>query len=317
MSQVSLVGSPYWVDYLASRGIGSLAIARFPSFRSALAAPWRLFTSRNVLVLGHGVPNSSPLSIWFCLFVLIWALGPHRPHIFMYWIGSEVPRPASRWPEAIYRWFSLRRRVHLICGAPWFVDALAERGLSAHPVLFPYDISKARAHAEIWPDPTGMIASTYLTGSHWENSNGDWIVALCRAWPQIRWRIIGMARDDAMNGLDRLDNVELCGWAPEPQRVMSHCHVFLRLTRTDAYAGTVRDAQAMRRIVFFTKPVPDCVNVSATDFEAFAGQFQEVVDAFAEGDTDRIAAMRSHGSALPDFVDSAEMLAGYIRDRNA
>ena len=318
MSQTSVVGSPYWVDYLSTYCLEDHArVARFPSFRAAMSAPWRLFASKNIIVLGHGVPNSAPLLVWFSLFVIIWVFGPRRPHFFMYWIGSEVPRRGARWQEAIYHWFATRERVHLICGAPWFVEALAGRGLTAHPILFPYHISPARALADVWPDESHLVAGTYLTPSHWENSNGNWITALCREWPDVRWRIIGMTREEAWGGLDKLENVDLCGWVPNPQQTMSECHVFLRLSRSDAYAGTARDAQAMRRIVFFTKPVGDCIEVSATNPDDCFKQFGRIVGVFAGSDSRSIASLRSNGSRLPELADSTKELIGYIRDKNA
>lgn len=115
-----------------------------------------------------------------------------------------------------------------------------------------------------------------------------------------------------MGGLDRMENVELLGWDSEPQRIMSTCHVFLRLTRDDAYAGTVRDAQAMRRIVLFTKPVGDCLQVSDSDFNDCKAAFFEIVTAFHQQNTARISELRSDGNSVPTIDRCTRELSDYV-----
>lgn len=318
MSRVSIIGSPYWTDYIARSGLdAAFWVTPFPRFRSLLRAPWRLALSDDVIVLGHGVPDRMARFVWFFLFVLLWALGPRRPHLFLYWIGTEILRPAAPWQWRLYRWFAARRRVHVICGAPWFKDMLAERGLTAAPVLFPYDTAAAAALADTWPTDEKLIASTYLTPSHWENSRGDWIVALCEAWPDVRWKIIGLSPDTAPDALRRLENVELCGWVSDPQAVVSACHAFLRLTRHDAYAGTVRDAQVMQRIVIFTKPIGDCIQVSSGDPKEVKAVFSGIVADFALGDPERIAHLRSSGAKVPSLEEGTKALSKFMRKRHA
>ncbi len=312
MLRISIIGGSHWANCIAAHGLDrQFAATTFSCFREVLRAPWRLLSSETVLILGHGMPNSIKRLIWFMLFVLVWALG--RRHLFLYWIGSEVLRPAAPWQDALYLWFAKRRRVHLLCGAPWFVEHLAERGLEVNCIPFPYDTSQAQAYAESWPEETSLIASTYLTPSHWDNSNGDWIVELCRLRPEVQWHIIGMSRDNAMGGLDQLDNVELFGWDSEPQRRISNCHMFLRLTRNDAYAGTVRDAQAMRRIVLFTKPMDDCIQVSESNFEPCRKIFLDIADAFFQGDAKQITALRSKGTRIPSIAQGAQRLSEFIK----
>ena len=314
MSRVEIIGTPFWAHYLSDNVLDqTFEISVTSSFRQLPGSIFRIFGSDHIILLGHGIPNTLKRCVWFFFFLAVWCLGPKRPKFVIYWIGSEVARESSRWQGAIYRWFINMPRVTSICGAPWFAETLRHKGISTDVVLFPYDVDKAKGFASIWLPEDHMIVSTYLTASHWENSNGDWISEICRKYPDVHWRIFGMSPDTALGGLETLANVELCGWVSNPQDIVSTTHLFIRMVNTDAYAGTVRDAQSMQRIVMYSKPVSDCIEIDSRNFSGFEEAFINIKTLFDQADAAAIQEIRSTGCHVPDLSISRDIFSDILR----
>lgn len=317
MLSTSVIGTKYWALYIVNNCLDQRfdAVAISNLVHTVVHFP-RLVRTKRVIVLGQGFPDTIARKLWFLLVLILWAISRKR-HIYFYWIGSEVYRKLQNtYFTRLYLKLAESPRVHHLCGANWFVQPLSSMRIDATCLLFPYDTLDAEVRAADWPAVKQLNVLTYLTPSHWENNNGQWIVDAAQKYPDTIWTVIGTSPDQAPETLRSLDNVKLTGWVDNPAENMAQAHLFVRLTQRDAYAGTVRDAQKMRRIVIYTKSVQDVILVDPTQQSTFDFEFSNVVDAFAAADFEKIEQLRSTGDYVPNRETLAKALCDFLVDSN-
>lgn len=318
MLSTSVIGTKFWALYIANNCLDQRfdATATSRLVHMVLHFP-RLVRTKRVIVLGQGFPDTIARKLWFLLILVLWAISRKR-HIFFYWIGSEVYRkPQNTYLTRLYLKLAKSSRVHHLCGANWFVQPLSSMGIDATCLLFPYDTFDAEKRAFDWPEIEQLRVLTYITPSHWENNNGRWIVDAAQKYPDTIWTVIGTSPDQAPETLRSLGNVKLTGWVDNPAEITAQAHLFVRLAQRDAYAGTVRDAQKMRRIVIYTKPVHDVILVDPAQQSTFDFEFSKVVAAFAAANFEKIEQLRSTGKHVPDWGISARKLCDFLVDTHA
>lgn len=318
MLSTSVIGTKYWALYIANNCLDqrfdSVAISNL--VHTVVHFP-RLVRAKRVIVLGQGFPDTIARKFWFLLVLILWAISRKR-HIYFYWIGSEVYRKLQNtYFTRLYLKLAESPRVHHMCGASWFMEPLKSLGIDATCCIFPYDTSQAEQRASEWPSVQELKVVTYLTLSHWENNNGHWIIDTAQKYPSTIWTVIGMSPDQAPGALKNLENVKLAGWVENAAEIMAGAHVFVRLTNFDAYAGTVRDAQKMRRIVFFTKPVGDVINIDPAKKSTFDTKFANVVAAFSLVELEKIEGLRSTGNCVPECETSVKELCDFLVNPHA
>jgi hypothetical protein len=221
----------------------------------------RIFSDRSatLLAVGYGTQLSPKRTLIWMLVVLWWLLHRRRESLVLYWIGTDVTRAreGSKMLRRILKWVGTKH----ICGAPWFVDTLRQSGISAQPVLFPYDTGPAQELAQSQPCSDKLRISTYLTRGGWSNMNGPRILDLAENTPWAKWQVVGMKASDIPDARQPPSNMDFLGWVSDPLSALAASHIFVRIVDHDAYSGMVRDAQAMGRIVLYSKPVKGTIDV--------------------------------------------------------
>ena len=313
MLSTSVIGTQYWASHITKNCLDQRFKAEAISgLRHIVRHLPSLLKAKRIVILGHGFPDTVPRKIWFLMVWTLWAISKNR-QIYFYWIGSEVYRkPQNTRFKHLYLRLAQSPRVYHLCGARWFVEPLKSLGIDATCLLFPYDTFSAKRRAADWPTAPQLHVLTYLTRSHWKNNNGQWIADAARKYPSTTWTIIGMSQDQAPETLKALENVTLAGWVENPAEIMAQSHLFVRLTYHDAYAGTVRDAQKMRRIVIYTKPVGDVILVDAAQQSTFDVAFAKVAATYSAPDLEQIEGLRSSGEDVPDCKASAQALSNFL-----
>lgn len=258
MRKLLITGSPYWSRYLRNLLVKEGVEARHVSHRGL----GRIFSDRSatLLAVGYGTELSPKRILIWVLIIFWWLLHRRRGSVVLYWIGTDVTRAqaGSKLLRRILEWIGAKH----ICGAPWFVDALRQAGISAQSILFPYDTGPARKLAQSRPGADTLRISTYLTHGGWSNMNGFHILNLGENTPWAKWQVVGMKASDIPDSRQPPSNMDFLGWVSDPLSTLAASHVFVRIVDHDAYSGMVRDAQAMGRTVLYSKSVEGTIDVS-------------------------------------------------------
>ncbi len=304
MKSLFLLGSPYWCRYLETQFRKEGVEAQYIPHRSIL----RVFSNcdANLLLVGYGTRFSlKRVVIWLVIFTW-WLARRRRENIFVYWIGTDAACPGTGSGGRLLVWLLNRVHARHLCGAPWFVEALLAHGIRAQPVLFPYDTSSALALAEYRPDPIPFRVLVYLTRGSWENMNGAKLLELARQTPELEWSVIGMLCSQVPEEQHIPPNMRFLGWVEDPLAVMSLSHVFIRLVDHDAYSGMVRDAQAMGKIVLYSKPLDGVIDISGKPIPEMADILVRISKGERDGQID--ASIKAAENPLPLFSDQVKNL---------
>lgn len=265
----------------------------------------KIFPNRGakLLMVGYGT-RFSPKRAAIWLIVFTWWLSHRRkPSVFVYWIGTDVACSGIGSGSRLLVWLLARMHARHLCGAPWFVETLSACGINAQPVLFPYDTAAALDLAENVPDPKPFRILVYLTPGSWENMNGTTLLRLARQTPDLEWSVIGMQCSQIPGGQLSPSNMRFLGWVESPLTVLSASHAFIRIADHDAYSGMVRDAQAMGKIVLYSKPVDGVIDISGkSDIEV-----ADILIRISRGEG-VVASMEADDHSLPPFKDQVKNL---------
>lgn len=216
-----------------------------------------------------------------------------------YWIGTDV-WDSIQADDQVPSW--ARRAPHW-AGAPWFVDELAPLGVQAEPVWFP---TEHRTGADGPPSlPKGPLrVSAYVPGFASDLYGWDFIAATAEALPHVEFAVFGDGSQELVTQSGSVpDNVCRLGEVSSGAAIIETCHVHLRPTAHDAFAGTVREALGAGRYVGFTHP--------------FTGVFE--VDRDHPESTiewlDDLAAVNENGGLAPNVLGSRALEELFGDDR--
>lgn len=300
MKAIFTTGSSYWANYLA-RHLNEIS-HRATSVGLHPFHLCRIFGdfSRHILVVGIGGDLTAKKSIIWTMLAMWWLAHRRRGSITLYWIGGDVVTATLGVSPLLRRLWAVMGVKH-IAGAPWFVEELAEAGVDARYVLFPYDTSAATAmRASSGSESERLSVLCYLLPSAWGNLSGRRIMRLATLTPNSDWTAMGMGKGDVPHGEEVPANVKFIGWVDNPLEVLAANDVFIRLVAHDAYSGMVRDAQAMGKLVIYNMPVRGVVDPTGMDDETLASALT--------GE----ASTNVSGLTLPDFSEQVKSLSNAI-----
>lgn len=208
------------------------------------------------------------------VFDVIWLLAVNRRSRRTLWIGTDVVQTCQDGP--LHGWRS-RLRDRLIgraaCGAPWFVDELADVGVRADYVRFPH-----RTRAPDFVDwPTEFAVSTYVPSMKPAFYGAEVLPAIADATPDVLYLVYGDGE------VPERPNIRALGHVPHLAERLADSVVHVRLTEHDAIAGTVRESLALGRYVLFGYELPGTVRVDVRDVGDIARHVRRLADLFRAG----------------------------------
>lgn len=306
MRRVFFLGSSFWRVYLVERMRSSNSICAQEADWGSRESLKKLFKRRGTtaVVVGLGANISlKRIAIWTML-ALFWLRGAGSNRLIFYWIGTDVLSLKRNRFSWLYARLTRMLKVQHICGAPWFVEELAENGIESESVLFPYDTEPAAMLSSRRPVSKPFKICVYLKAGGWDKLHGHRTLGIAAQTLDVQWVVMGMAANDLPATEKLPSNVTFTGWVSDPLAVQAECHAMFRLVEHDAFCGVVRDALAMGKVVLYSLPVSGVINIGAMADSEIAAVINDLAsDRRPSCENDKIEAI-----ALPPYIEQISRL---------
>lgn len=310
--KVYLTGMGFWANYLADKlrvheNFDAKAVKFInPSEAIELIAD----KGAALLVIGLGARLSIKRIYLWSIIALFALRDRKRNRVIFYWVGGDnlTLRQGSSMYVSFWRWIG----VDHICGAPWFVEDLRAKGIPATAVLFPYDTEPAERQPCTPKGNDPFKVCSYLSPMGWEELCGDATLRIAEMTPRVQWDIMGMNAVDVPTNVSVSENVRFLGWVSNPLEVQNACNAFFRMVEYDGLSGAVRDAIAMRKIVFYSIPVSGAINIAGMSEVDIASRIDEL--GLSPNSHRELSGDQQPGISLPSFASQIRKLADYLRN---
>ena len=248
VSDVLLLGSPYWCDYL-QKMLNKHSDLSAHTLRGA--GRWFLQRNKRVCLVGVGMPDTWKRRCYHLLARVPNALRvAGKPAI--YWIGSDVLRLKSG-SSALQQCINL-------AGSDWLTEEVTDLGYSCRTALFPVELDDGEAAALPTAEPLKVLC--YVPDEHPQSHGADEILHAAQTCSDIEFSVVGGTGAWCK---DVPDNLSFLGWVSDTRQKMNDSHVVLRRTPHDSLSAFVREALAARRHVIFSHRCPGALFAAPGD----------------------------------------------------
>jgi len=196
--------------------------------------------------------------VWCCLFVVFKLIG--KP-TFLYWIGSDVMIANRR-----MLWFSNFFITKHLAIAPWLVDELKEKGITAE--FYQNPISQKIKH--ILPLPRDFTILAYLGEEGNEDFYGREIINKMIETQPYKFIILGSKKQQDS------EKVQYLGFIPQKDmpEIYAKSTVLVRITKHDGFSNMVQEALNQGRYVIWSQKYPHCFY--AKDYETVVSHINKI-----------------------------------------
>lgn len=191
------------------------------------------------------------LGDWMYNFILFCTGKP----ILWHWIGSDVlllqNSVFARWGQKFLQHYKMDYwpRFHA-ADSPDVQRELTHLGIQSDVIrLLP-----ERIEAPMEPLPETFTVLSYWLEDRKKFYGGDIVMQLAQEMPQVRFLILGAAKDDQVN----LPNVEFLGWQSDLETFYSQASALIRLPEHDSLSAMVLEMLARGRYVIYNKSMTGC-----------------------------------------------------------
>ena len=296
VSDVLLVGSPYWCDYL-QRMLNEHSDLRAHTVRGL--GTWFLRYNKRVCLVGVGMPDTWKRWCFHLLAKIPSMLRVADPPA-IYWIGSDVLklRAGNR---------SVKRCVNL-AGSDWLTEEVTDLGYSCQTALFPVELCSQPTAP--FPETERLRVLCYVPDKHPQSHGADEILNAARALSDIEFTVVGGSGEWCR---DAPDNLTFVGWVSDTRRWINDSHVVLRRTPHDSLSALVREALAAKRHVIFSYRCPGAEYVPPGDDEQLVARLEAFRLAKASGQLELNEVPRDFLDVLTDVRKQTRNLADGLR----
>jgi hypothetical protein len=266
-SNVLLLGSPYWCNYLISlfnerREINAFGLHEF--------FIWLVKHNKSICLVGLGPPDTCKRRLYYLLTETLYFLRIIKVKA-IYWIGTDVTK-LKMGENTVSRFYNF-------AGSPWLAKEINGLGYECGSCLFPVKLDLNEHYP--WPDTNILTVLCYIPDNAHELHGSDEIVYLVKEFPDVQFNVVGGTGAWCKC---TFRNLAFLGWCNDVKNKIKESHVLLRRTKHDSFSAFVREGVIANRYVIFTYEIPGVIYVKYGDHEALYGEFSSLYESFKKGE---------------------------------